>query len=105
MAARTSPASSSELTVVMYIIYTNLNPRQQNVSSSSNKNLVSSTNNNNRMANSLKTNSNINQTRERSATILLPLPTKTNLVVPVRSNSVGSEQTIGNNIPTDRTVE
>ncbi len=102
MAARIVPSSSSELTVVMYIIYTNLSPRQQ-TSSSINKLPIPPTNNI-RIANNLKTNSNNNQMRERSSTILLP-PPKTNLVVPVRSSTVGSEQIIGNNIPTDKNVE
>jgi hypothetical protein len=77
MAARTSPTSSSELTVVIYIIYTNLTPKQQNSTSSS---------------------------LNKIPTILLP-PAKANLVVPIRSNSTGSEQTMGNNIPTERNVE
>jgi hypothetical protein len=102
MAARTAPSSSTELTVVMYIIYTNLSPRQQN-SSSTNKLSIPSTNNI-RIGNSFKTNTNNNQMRERASTMLLP-PMKTNLVVPVRSSSIGSEQIIGNNIPTDKNVE
>ena len=100
MAARTTPSSSSELTVVMYIIYTNLNPKQQN---SSNKISILPPNNN-RIANSLKTSINNNQTRERASTILLP-SIKPNLVIPIRSCSIGGEQNIGNNIPTERNVE
>jgi hypothetical protein len=106
MAARTSPSSSSELTVVMYIIYTNLSPRQQN-SSLLNKISIPSASNI-RIPNNVKSNTNNTQMRERASTILLPsLPTttKTNLVVPVRSSSIGLEQTIGNNIPTERNIE
>jgi hypothetical protein len=86
----------------MYIIYTNLTPRQQ-VPSTSNKVSAPPTNNT-RIANSLKTNSNINQMRDRTSTILLP-PIKTSLVVSIRSNSIGSEQNIGHNIPPDRNVD
>ncbi len=105
MAARINSTSSSELTVVMYIIYTNLTSKQQNLPLSSlNKIAIPPTNNNNRIANSLKSNTNNNQMRERASTILLP-PVKTNLVVPIRSSSAGSEQIIGNNIPTERNIE
>ncbi len=104
MAARTSPTSSSELTVVIYIIYTNLTPKQQNSTSSSLNKIPIAPTNNIRITNSVKTNTNNNLIRERASTILLP-PVKANLVVPIRSNSTGSEQTIGNNIPTERNVE
>lgn len=107
MAARIIPASPSELTVVMYIIYTNLNPRQQNATSVNRILIPQSSMNNNtslRLSNSLKSSASNSQIRERASTILLP-STKTNLVVPVRSSSVGSEQTIGNNIPPERNVE
>lgn len=107
MAARINAASPSELTVVMYIIYTNLNPRQQNATSVNRIPIPQNNFNNNtnfRMANSLKTSTSNSQIRERASTILLP-PMKSNLVVTVRSSSVGSEQTVGNNIPPERNVE
>ena len=86
----------------MYIIYTNLQAKQQN-SSILNKIPIPSINNI-PLANSLKTNIINNQIRERASTILLP-PVKTNLVIPIRTNSVGSEQIIGNNIPPERNIE
>jgi len=105
MAARISSTSSLELTVVMYIIYTNLTAKQPSLPSSSSLNKIAlPPTNNNRIGNSLKTNTNNNQMRERSSTILLP-PMKANPVVQVRSSSLGSEQNIGNNIPTERNVE
>ncbi|CAF3449227.1 unnamed protein product [Rotaria sp. Silwood1] len=107
MAARTTPASSSELTVVMYIIYTNLTPKQHtstNISAPSLNRISIPSISNQRMGNSFKNNTNNNQMRERASTIL-PSSTKTNLVVPIRSSSFGSEQNIGNNIPTERNVE
>lgn len=55
-------------------------------------------------SNSLKNNGNYNQPRERTSTMLLP-PTKTNLVTTIRPNSNNCEQTIGNNIPTDKNIE
>ena len=90
----------------MYIIYTNLNAKQyvSTTSSSSNKISIPSTNPNNRVANSLKTTTNNNQARDRTSTVLYPI-VKTHLVVPVRSNSICSEQNIGNNIPQERNVE
>ncbi|UJR27028.1 hypothetical protein I4U23_008332 [Adineta vaga] len=106
-AARITPSTPSELTVVMYIIYTNLGPKQHNssnVTSSSLNRISVLPQSNNRMANSLKNNTNINQMRERASTILSP-SLKPYLVVPVRSSSVGGEQNIGNNIPADRNVE
>ncbi|CAF2646870.1 unnamed protein product [Rotaria sp. Silwood2] len=107
MAARTTPASSSELTIVMYIIYTNLTPKQQTASNmnvpSLNKIPIPSISNQ-RIVNSLKNNTSNNQMRERASTILLS-STKTNLVVPIRSSSFGSEQNTGNNIPIERNVE
>ncbi|CAF3686118.1 unnamed protein product, partial [Adineta steineri] len=107
MAARTTPSSPAELTVVMYIIYTNLEPKLLNPS-----NIPLSTLNkisvppptNNRIANSLKNSATMSQIRERASTILVPSG-KTNLVVPLRSNTVGGEQYIANNIPVDRNVE
>jgi hypothetical protein len=107
MAARINATSPSELTVVMYIIYTNLNPRQQNGTGFNRVPIPPSSMNNNtnaRMSNSLKSSASNNQIRERASTILLP-PMKANLIVTVRSSSVGSEQTIGNNIPPERNVE
>jgi hypothetical protein len=107
MAARTTPSSPSQLTVVMYIIYTNLNAKQQNssnITSSSLSKISMLPGNNTRIANSLKTNTSSNQMRERSSTILLP-PVRSNLAIPIRSGSIGIEQNIGNNIPTERNVE
>ncbi|CAF0736616.1 unnamed protein product [Adineta ricciae] len=107
MAARATPSSSSELTVVMYIIYTNLNPKQQNlpaVTSSALNKISIPPPSNTRIANSLKNNSNTNQMRERASTILLP-SVKANLVTPVRPNAVSSDQAIASNIPVDRNVE
>ena len=107
MAARVNPNSSLELTVVMYIIYTNLNPRPQNSTPANRIPIPQGTTNNStstRISNSLQTSTTNNQIRDRASTILLPLQ-KTSLVVPLRSSSVGSDQTIGNNIPPERNVE
>ncbi|CAF0727294.1 unnamed protein product [Rotaria sordida] len=107
MAARTTPSSPSELTVVLYIIYTNLTPKQQissNMSAPALNKFPIPPIGNNRIPNSLKNNTNSNQTRERASTILSP-SIKTNLVIPVRSSSFGSEQHISNNIPNERNVE
>jgi len=107
MAARTTPSSPSQLTVVMYIIYTNLNAKQQNssnITSSSLSKISMLPGSNTRIANSLKTNTSSNQMRERSSTILLP-PVKSNIAIPIRSGSIGIEQNIGNNIPTERNVD
>ena len=91
----------------MYIIYTNLSPKQPNLPSvpppSLNK-VAIPVPTNTRIANSLKNHSSNNLIRERASTILLP-STKFNLVVPVRSNSIGSEQPMATNIPTERNVE
>lgn len=107
MATRSSPNSSSELTVVMYIIYTNLNPRSQNAVPV-NRIPIPQGNANNlnsiRMSNSFQPSTGSTQIRERASTILLPT-TKTSFVVPVRSSSIGSDQPIANNIPPERNVE
>ncbi|CAM4873794.1 unnamed protein product [Rotaria socialis] len=106
MAARTTPSSSSELTVVLYIIYTKLIARQPNASNvvvpSLNKIPLPSASNL-RVTNSLNKNGNNNQPRERASTILPPSG-KNNLVIPVRSNSFGSEQNVGINIPVEQNV-
>jgi hypothetical protein len=92
----------------MYIIYTKLNAKQyvstNTPSSTSNKIPIPSANPPNRVANSLKTTTNNTQSKDRATTSVLPI-VKTNLVVPVRSNSVCSDQNIGNNIPPERNVD
>lgn len=103
MAARTVPSLPSELIVVMYLIYTNLTPRQQNVPTT-NKIPIPSSSNNIRIANSLKTNYNNNQMRERALTMSIQGP-KINPIANIRSGSVGSEQVIGNNIPIEKNLE
>jgi hypothetical protein len=107
MAARTTPSPPSQLTVVMYIIYTNLNAKQQNssnITSSSLSKISTLPGSNTRIANSLKTGTTSYQMRERSSTILLP-PVRSNFVIPIRSGAIGIEQNVGNNIPTERNVE
>lgn len=103
MAARSNPSSQTELTVVMYIIYTNLQPKTD-IITSSNKISIPSANVNVRLPNSFKSAVNINQIRDRASTMLVP-PVRTNVVTPIRADSTNAEQNIGNNIPLDRNVE
>jgi hypothetical protein len=109
MAARATPPlpPPCELNVVMYIIYTNLIPKQQgifNTTSSSLNKIAVPPMNNTRIANSLKNNSNNNLMRDRATTLLLP-SIKPSPVTPVRSSSVNTEQNTANNIPIERNVE
>ena len=88
----------------MYIIYTNLAPKQSNTITSSINEIPIPSINDYRISNSLKTHTNNNQMRERASTVL-PSPTKPNRVLPVRSDLFNSEQYIGNNIPSQRNIE
>ena len=100
MAARTPPSTSSELTVVMYIIYTNLSAKVQALPSSQSASLNKvpiPAPNNTRIANSLKSSTSNNLLRERAATLLLP-PMRSNLIVSLRPIAVTSEQPVASNI-------
>lgn len=90
----------------MYIIYTNLNPKQQSIpilAPSLSKNQPPSANNI-RAAYSLKGASNNNQPRERTPTVSTPLP-KSNVVAPTRTSSFIDEPVVSGNVPSERNVE
>ena len=103
----TIPSSSSESSIIMYTIYTNLSPKQTHsfntITRFVNRVPIPSMNNNG-IASSSKNNSNTSQMRERAATMVAPAST-VNFVAPIRSSSMISEQNIGNNIPKERNIE